>query len=97
MSFAIIGQCGETSVLGAAVMSSSPAVAARCAHAGAGVGAVATQSSTDPRLGPHTRTHGARRDGARGGKAAHDLRAIQAFIDHCEDAARANMLLGPVD
>ena len=32
--------------------SSSPAVAARCAHARAGAGAVATQNITDPTLGP---------------------------------------------
>jgi uncharacterized Ntn-hydrolase superfamily protein len=32
--------------------SSSPAVAARCAYARAGVGAVTTQNITDPRLGP---------------------------------------------
>ena len=35
-----------------AVSSSSPAVAARCAYARAGVGAVASQNVTDPRLGP---------------------------------------------
>jgi uncharacterized Ntn-hydrolase superfamily protein len=35
-----------------AICSSSPAVAARCAHARAGVGVVATQNITDPSLGP---------------------------------------------
>jgi len=35
-----------------AIASSSPAVAARCAHGRAGVGAVATQNITDPSLGP---------------------------------------------
>lgn len=39
-------------MFGIAVSSSSPCVAARCAHARAGVGAVATQNITDPRLGP---------------------------------------------
>ena len=39
-------------MLGIAVSSSSPCVAARCAHARAGVGVVATQNITDPRLGP---------------------------------------------
>ena len=39
-------------MLGIAVSSSSPAVAARCAHAAAGIGAVSTQNITDPRLGP---------------------------------------------
>jgi uncharacterized Ntn-hydrolase superfamily protein len=35
-----------------AIASSSPAVAARCAHVRAGVGAVASQNVTDPALGP---------------------------------------------
>ena len=39
-------------MFGMAISSSSPAVAARCSHARAGVGAVASQNVTDPRLGP---------------------------------------------
>jgi uncharacterized Ntn-hydrolase superfamily protein len=39
-------------MFGIAVSSSSPAVAARCAHARACVGAFGTQNITDPRLGP---------------------------------------------
>jgi len=39
-------------MFGIAVSSSSPSVAARCAHVRAGVGAVSTQNITDPRLGP---------------------------------------------
>jgi uncharacterized Ntn-hydrolase superfamily protein len=39
-------------MFGVAVSSSSPAVAARCAYAEAGVGAVTSQNVTDPRLGP---------------------------------------------
>jgi len=39
-------------MFGVAVASSSPAVAARCAYARAGVGAVASQNVTDPALGP---------------------------------------------
>jgi uncharacterized Ntn-hydrolase superfamily protein len=39
-------------MVGMVVASSSPAVAARCAYVRAGVGAVATQNVTDPRLGP---------------------------------------------
>lgn len=39
-------------MFGVAVSSSSPAVAARCAHARADVGVVSTQNITDPRLGP---------------------------------------------
>ncbi len=39
-------------MLGIAIASSSPSVAARCAYAWAGVGVCATQNITDPRLGP---------------------------------------------
>lgn len=53
MTFSIIGHCVDTGMFGVAIASSSPAVAARCAFARAGVGAVATQNVTDPRLGPH--------------------------------------------
>ncbi|MGE0718745.1 MAG: DUF1028 domain-containing protein [Alphaproteobacteria bacterium] len=52
MTFSISALCPETGRIGLAVASSSPAVAARCAHVRAGVGAVATQNITDPRLGP---------------------------------------------
>ena len=54
MTFSIIGRCPASGMFGMAVSSSSPAVAARCAHARAGVGAVATQNITDPTLGPRT-------------------------------------------
>lgn len=52
MTFSISARCPDTGMFGIAVSSSSPCVAARCAHARAGVGAVATQNVTDPRLGP---------------------------------------------
>ncbi len=39
-------------MFGLAISSSSPAVAARCSYARAGVGAVASQNITDPTLGP---------------------------------------------
>jgi uncharacterized Ntn-hydrolase superfamily protein len=39
-------------MFGISIASSSPAVAARCAHARAGVGVVASQNLTDPSLGP---------------------------------------------
>lgn len=52
MTFSIAARCVETGMLGIVVSSSSPAVAARCAHARAGVGAFGTQNITDPRLGP---------------------------------------------
>jgi len=52
MTFSLVGRCGRTGMLGVAVTSSSPAVAARCAWARARVGAVCTQNVTDPALGP---------------------------------------------
>ena len=52
MTFSILARCAESGLIGMAVSSSSPAVAARCAHARAGVGAVASQNITDPSLGP---------------------------------------------
>jgi uncharacterized Ntn-hydrolase superfamily protein len=51
MTFSIVARCASTNMFGVAVSSSSPAVAARCAHARAGVGAVASQNVTDPSLG----------------------------------------------
>jgi len=54
MTFSLVGHCAETGMFGLAISSSSPAVAARCAFARAGVGAVSTQNVTDPRLGPRT-------------------------------------------
>lgn len=52
MTFSLVARCARTGMFGVAIASSSPAVAARCAHARAGVGAAATQNVTDPRLGP---------------------------------------------
>jgi uncharacterized Ntn-hydrolase superfamily protein len=52
MTFSIVARCSRTGQFAVAVSSSSPAVAARCAFARAGVGAVTTQNVTDPRLGP---------------------------------------------
>lgn len=51
MTFSIVARCPKTGQLGGAVSSSSPAVAARCLHARAGVGVVMSQNITDPMLG----------------------------------------------
>ncbi|ASJ73916.1 DUF1028 domain-containing protein [Granulosicoccus antarcticus] len=51
MTFSIAARCKDTGMFGMAVSSSSPAVAARCVFARAGVGAVASQNITDPSLG----------------------------------------------
>lgn len=52
MTFSIIARCPATGQFGAAVASSSPAVAARCICGRKGVGAAASQNITDPDLGP---------------------------------------------
>jgi uncharacterized Ntn-hydrolase superfamily protein len=52
MTFSIAGRCARTGGFGVAIATSSIAVGARCPHARAGVGAVATQNVTDPALGP---------------------------------------------
>jgi uncharacterized Ntn-hydrolase superfamily protein len=54
MTFSIVGRCAVTGQFGMAISSSSPAVAARCAHVRAGVGVVASQNITDPELGTLT-------------------------------------------
>ena len=76
VTFSLVGRCGRTGMFGTAVTSSSPAVAARCAHARAGVGAAATpeRDRPAPRPGrarpawpPGGRRQQARRRGARRG------------------------------
>eukprot|EP01034_Spumella_vulgaris_P007138 gene7138-9091_t len=52
MTFSIAGRCGKSGAFGVAITTSSIAVGARCPHARAQVGAVATQNVTDPNLGP---------------------------------------------
>ncbi len=52
MTLSIVARTPDARLFGMAIASSSPAVAARCAHARAGAGAVATQNITDPALGP---------------------------------------------
>ncbi len=52
MTFSLVARCAATGQFGMVIASSSPAVAARCAHVRAGVGAVASQNVTDPALGP---------------------------------------------
>lgn len=52
MTYSIIARCPATGQFGAAVASSSPAVAARCIRGRKAVGAAASQNITDPELGP---------------------------------------------
>src|SRR3954468_7473285 len=51
MTFSIAGRCARTGMFGVAIASSSICVGARCPHARAHVGAVASQNVTDPDLG----------------------------------------------
>ena len=67
-------------MFGVAVSSSSPAVAARCAYAQAGVGAVASQNVTDPTLGPRALELMAR--GASATEAVAILKRTGAFIEY---------------
>ena len=50
MTFSLAGRCERTGTIGAVIASASMAVAARCVAVRAGVGAVCSQSTTDPRL-----------------------------------------------
>lgn len=79
MTFSIVARCAETGMFGVAVSSSSPAVAARCAYAQAGVGAVASQNVTDPTLGPR-----ALELMARGASAAEAVAILKRSSDHME-------------
>ena len=79
MTFSIVGRCARTGALGVAITSSSPAVASRCAYVEAGIGAVATQNITDPRLGP------AMLESLRAGSSAHDaMQGISLAAQHAE-------------
>jgi len=80
MTFSIAARCPETGMFGIAVSSSSPAVAARCAHARAGVGAVASQNVTDPSLG--TRGLDLMALGASAAEAIAVLKATGAHIEY---------------
>ncbi len=80
MTFSISARCERTGQFGVAVSSSSPAVAARCAHARAGIGAVATQNITDPTIGPKGLALMA--DGVSAPDALERIKATSAFIDY---------------
>ncbi len=80
MTFSITARCPESGMFGIAVSSSSMAVAARCAFVRAGVGAVATQNITDPRLGP--RSLDLMADGQSASEALQVLLDEHAFADY---------------
>ena len=85
MTFSLIGRCPRTGRLGVVVCSSSPAVAARCAHVRGGVGAAASQNVTDPRLGP--RLLDLMEQGASAGQAIAALVAAEPNVEHRQLAA----------
>ncbi|HUS52814.1 MAG TPA: DUF1028 domain-containing protein [Thermohalobaculum sp.] len=80
MTFSLVARCAKTGMFGVAVSSSSPAVAARCAYARAGVGAVASQNITDPTLG--RRGLDLMALGANAPEAIAVLKATGAYIDY---------------
>lgn len=80
MTFSLVARCAGTGMFGLAIASSSPAVAARCAFARAGVGAVCSQNVTDPALGPKTLDLMAR--GLSAQDAIARIRAECAFMDY---------------
>ncbi len=79
MTFSLVGRCERTGAVGAVIASASMAVAARCAAARAGAGAVCSQSTTDPRL------REALLDAMAGGLAAPD--AVAAVTGRAEHIA----------
>jgi uncharacterized Ntn-hydrolase superfamily protein len=80
MTFSLVARCMETGMFGVAISSSSPAVAARCSYARAGVGAVASQNITDPTLGPLALD--LMQGGATAVQAIARIKAESAFIDY---------------
>ncbi|MCE6076766.1 DUF1028 domain-containing protein [Agrobacterium vitis] len=80
MTFSIVARCEETGQFGVAISSSSPAVAARCAWAQPGIGAVATQNVTNPALGPKMLEELAK--GAKAADAVVAARQSDSFPDY---------------
>jgi len=77
MTFSLAGRCERTGAVGAVIASASMAVAARCVAVRAGVGAVCSQSTTDPRL------REALLEAMAGGLTADD--ALAALVARTED------------
>jgi len=79
MTFSLAGRCERTGAVGVVIASASMAVAARCVAVRAGVGAVCSQSTTDPRL------RGALLEAMAGGLGASD--ALAAVVGRTPDIA----------
>ncbi len=79
MTLSLIAADPAAGELGIVIASSSPAVAARCAHIRPGVGVAASQNVTDPRLGPALLDALEQGRGARG--ALEQVRAAAAHVE----------------
>lgn len=80
MTFSLLARCPDTGAFGMVISSSSPAVAARCAHARAGAGVAASQNITDPGLGPQLLD--ALAAGASAAEAVAGVVAAAPFVDY---------------
>jgi len=80
VTFSLVARCADTGMFGVAISSSSPAVAARCSYARAGVGAVASQNITDPTLG--SKGLNLLENGASAQEAIADIRKTGRHIDY---------------
>jgi uncharacterized Ntn-hydrolase superfamily protein len=88
MTFSLVGRCERTGATGAVIASASMAVAARCAAVRAGVGAVCSQSTTDPRL------RGALLDAMAAGQGADG--ALAAVVRQAPDVAYRQLAVADV-
>jgi len=79
VTFSLAGRCERTGAVGAVIASASMAVASRCLAVRAGVGAVCSQSTTDPRL------REALLEAMAGGVTARD--ALTALVGRTPDVA----------
>ena len=78
-TFTIIGRCARTGMLGVALTTSDIAVGSRCPHVKPMTGAVSTQATTDPRLGPFAlRLMGI---GYSAGRVIQELEASDPYIE----------------
>jgi uncharacterized Ntn-hydrolase superfamily protein len=85
MTFSLAGRCERTGAVGAVIASASVAVAGRCVAVRAGVGAVCSQSTTDPRL------RGELLDAVAAGLAASE--ALAGVVDRTADIAYRQLAL----
>jgi len=90
MTFSVVARTPDAAFFGIAIASSSPAVAARCAHVRTGAGAVATQNITDPSLGPSILERLA--SSAAAGEAVTAQEALTAALDATPYAAYRQVL-----